>query len=124
MLKTKPWLNAERSISEIFGERLNAVMQKNGVSVRQIERDGVCSYTMIDRYLRQIHIPNIYIFRRICRYFDVSADYMLGLSDEPYMRPTWVWNDGECRCSKCHNRGETTYQYCPHCGERMDLADA
>lgn len=108
------------SIYDVFPKRLRTAMEARNVKAADFELN-CCHTTTINKYLYQKHLPNTYILRDIAVFLNVSADYLLGLSDEMESKPAWVWKDGECVCSKCNGFGETTFRYCPNCGERMNV---
>ena len=74
---------------ENFGNRLRAIREKRGLSqrklVKMIAKIGVtqdCNSDVIGRYERGDRLPSAYKLHDICIALNVSADYLLGLSDK------------------------------------------
>lgn len=66
---------------KIFVENLNDLIMESGKSLRQLEKESGVSAMQYSRYLKG-SIPTIDITLKIARYFDVSLDYLFGLSDK------------------------------------------
>lgn len=69
--------------SKIFGERLKELRQGKQVTQETVAKLlGVTKTQISDMEKSRSHttFENLYL---LCEYFDVSADYLLGLSDEP-----------------------------------------
>lgn len=78
--------HADSSDPEIFVVRLNKVLNdfwdENELSMGNISMDcGFCR-DLIASYIRGGRYPNAYTLAHICNYFNVSADWLLGLSNE------------------------------------------
>ena len=74
---------------ENFGKRLREIREKRGLSqrqsVRMIAKIGVtqdCNSDVIGKYERGERLPSCYKLHDICAALNVSADYLLGLSDK------------------------------------------
>ena len=74
---------------ENFGKRLREIREKRGLSqvqlAKMIAKIGViqyCKSEAIGRYERGDRFPSAYKLRDICVALNVSADYLLGLSDK------------------------------------------
>lgn len=74
---------------ENFGNRLRAIREKRGLSqvklVKMIAKIGVIQDYKSDtvgKYERGERLPSAYKLRDICVALNVSADYLLGLSDK------------------------------------------
>lgn len=65
----------------MFGSRLREVRLEHGYTLKQVAEGigvtlrAVCNYELGDRE------PSFEILIKICRFFDVSADYLLGLTN-------------------------------------------
>ncbi len=71
-----------------MGERLKAIREKTGLSQRAMARTiGVTpnSYANYENDRRTIPAPAL---REFCRSFNVTADYVLGLADYPFVIST------------------------------------
>ena len=74
---------------ENFGNRLRAIREKRGLSqvqlVKMIAKIGVIQdykSDTIGKYERGERLPSCYKLHDICVALNVSADYLLGLSDK------------------------------------------
>lgn len=74
--------------STLFGWRLNYLLTVRRVSLRQLCREtGIDRSGFIKR--RKRGQPTTSDVLHICRYFQISADWLLGLSDDMYGRIRW-----------------------------------
>ncbi len=106
-----------------FYKRLKEACKDKGITFNQLERDGVCSAKTIIYYSTHNGMPTAQVLQRLCSYLGVSCDYLLGLSNVRDIPPQWIFYEGECICSNCGNRGETTFLYCPSCGKAMSVKE-
>ena len=67
---------------DIFGDRLAEVMNDIRVSGAQLANDGVCNKDAVASYRRNERLPNGRTLLYLCSYLNVSADWLLGLSNE------------------------------------------
>lgn len=71
---------------EYFGIKLKKLRENREMSQAQLaERLGVAIAT-VSAYEQDRTLPSVTILIKICRIFDVSADYLLGLSDDMIKR--------------------------------------
>ena len=66
-----------------FPERLKELRLLNAVSQKQIAENIGVIETQYQKYEYGKTKPNYEYIIKLCTYFDVSADYLLGLSDDP-----------------------------------------
>ncbi len=66
-----------------FNERLKNLRIQNKISQKQISIDIKISETQYQNYEYGKKEPTINNFEKLCDYFNVSADYLLGRSDDP-----------------------------------------
>ena len=66
---------------EIFSKRLKELRIGKGLSLRQLANEIQVNNTTIGRWENQLRIPNIIELKKIAEFFNVSADYLLGLQD-------------------------------------------
>ena len=66
-----------------FPERLKEVRKNNNSTQRQVAEMLGASESQYQLYEYGKHKPNYEYIIKLCRYFNVSADYLLGLTDEP-----------------------------------------
>ena len=66
----------------MYGKRLRELREEKGLSQEQLGLMFSISQTTIGKYEREQIEPNIELIKAFCRYFDVTADYLIGLEDE------------------------------------------
>lgn len=64
-----------------FGERLDYVMSVRSISNNALAEMLFCSPSTISGYRTGRRSPNVSTQKEICRALNVSADYLLGLSE-------------------------------------------
>ena len=69
----------ERSFSQTMSELRRA----RGLSQRKAAADLKISQALLSHYENGAREPGLSFVCRACEYYGVSADYMLGLADEP-----------------------------------------
>ncbi len=67
----------------MLGERLAYLRRREGLSQRDLGRELNISHYTISSYEKGRSEPSDEIKARIARYFNVSADYLVGLIDQP-----------------------------------------
>ena len=67
---------------DIFGERLTEAMNDARVSNSQLTNDGVVNRECTTAYKRGERLPNGRTLLYLCNYLNVSADWLLGFTDE------------------------------------------
>ncbi len=67
--------------SEIFAERLRELRNDNGVSLKDLANSLDTTAQSLSLYERAERTINIDLLYKIAKYFNVSADYLLGLTD-------------------------------------------
>ncbi len=68
-------------MNEKFKKRLKEEIRLSGMTTSELgEKVGV-SNEMITQYYTTAKMPSLKTFEKLCRALDVSADYLLGLSD-------------------------------------------
>lgn len=78
---------------EIFRERLAEILKERGMEQKKLAEMVGVSSKAISAYVRGKADPSLEKFAKIAEALDVSADYLLGLSDEP--KPLKQTNNGE-----------------------------
>jgi transcriptional regulator with XRE-family HTH domain len=69
-------------INQAFIERCNKLKGEKGFSLEAIENEIGISKGSMSKYMNGIHLPNSEVVRLLSKYWGVSADYLLGSSDE------------------------------------------
>lgn len=64
----------------LLTERINALAEKRGISIRQLERDCKLGNRTVATW--DDHVPSVYKVAAVADYFGVSVDYLLGRSSE------------------------------------------
>lgn len=68
--------------SDIFAKRIKEAMDDAQVNRSQMERDGACGREAMRTYINGGKMPNGRTLIYICNYLNVSADWLLGFSNE------------------------------------------
>lgn len=69
-----------------FSERLKEIRKTNKLTQKQVAQGTGMSENHYQFYEYGKIEPTIGTFEKFCNYFNVSADYLLGLSDNPERR--------------------------------------
>ena len=75
-------MKTQRYSPIIFQERLREEIKKSGLTGKEIALAAGIDRKCITAYKYGDYIPNIVVFMKICKILNVSADYMLGLTNE------------------------------------------
>ena len=68
-------------MNEKFKKRLREEIKLSGMTTKELgEKNGV-SNEMITQYYTTSKNPGLETFEKLCKALDVSADYLLGLTD-------------------------------------------
>lgn len=65
----------------MYGQRLKYLRQEKGWTQLQLANELATTASTIGKYEREELQPNIYVITALCKIFNVSADYLLGLED-------------------------------------------
>lgn len=66
---------------EIFAERLRNLIEEKGISQKQLAAETQIAESSISKYLSCDAEPKLVPLANIAKYFDVSVDYLLGISN-------------------------------------------
>jgi len=66
-----------------FSKILKELRDSKGISQRQLAKEIGISQSSVHAYEAGEKSPTIDVLLKLAKYFDVSADYLLGLSDKP-----------------------------------------
>lgn len=64
-----------------FGSRLKELRNERKTSQKQVADDMGISTTAISQYESNSRFPNEEMLKRLCLYYMISSDYLLGLTD-------------------------------------------
>lgn len=67
----------------IFGNRLKALREARGLSRKAFAEAMGVSYSTVSKYENGERFPDLDLLRKFAVYFDVSADYLIGLTPIP-----------------------------------------
>ena len=70
-------------MARTFSETMSALRRRRGLSQRQAAGDLNISQALLSHYENGAREPGLDFVCRACRYYGVSADYLLGISDVP-----------------------------------------
>ena len=73
----------------IFGERLHTLRTEKKITLRELANALNMSYSALGNYERGVREPSIDIIKKIADFFDVSVEYILGLSDDRFRITTY-----------------------------------
>lgn len=62
-------------------ERLKQLRLERGITIKEVAASLEMTVSAYAHYEQGRREPSIDILKRICRFFDVSADYLIGLSE-------------------------------------------
>jgi transcriptional regulator with XRE-family HTH domain len=68
---------------EIFAKRIRELREGRMLGVRQLASILGISHAAISQYENCKRVPDILIAKLFADYFNVTCDYLIGLSDEP-----------------------------------------
>ena len=68
-------------MSQPFHERLKEIRIESGLNQKQVAQKLEISVTCYAGYEQGYRQPDLKMLARICVFFDVSADYLLGLEN-------------------------------------------
>lgn len=69
-------------MNEKFKKRLKEEIKLSGMTTQELADSIGVTNPMITQYYTTDKNPSLETFEKLCRALDVSADYLLGLSDE------------------------------------------
>lgn len=73
---------------ENFSYRLTVLLEENNMTQIQLAKEIGTSNVTICRYLTCERIPRLDVVTRIASVFNVSLDYLLGLTDDKNIKPS------------------------------------
>lgn len=65
----------------IFAQRLRELRQEKGLSMKQLAKELNTTDAAVSNWENEINEPKISYLKDIAQYFNVSADYLLGLEN-------------------------------------------
>ena len=70
-------------MARTFSETMSALRRSRGLNQRRAAADLHISQALLSHYENGAREPGLDFVCRACRYYGVSADYLLGLTDVP-----------------------------------------
>ncbi len=71
-----------------FNIRLDNLLEENNLTQKQLALDLNVSSSTVSGYVTDYRKPDCEMLIRLAKYFDVTTDYLLGLSDEKKPAPS------------------------------------
>lgn len=71
-----------------FSSRLKRLREDHGLSQAELADKLNISRGSISFYENNSRVPDIDVLFSLCKYFSVTSDYLIGLSDDPEQKPT------------------------------------
>ena len=71
-----------------FSSRLKKLREDHGLSQAELADKLNISRGSISFYENNSRVPDIDVLFSLCKYFSVTSDYLIGLSDDPEQKPT------------------------------------
>ena len=68
---------------KIFGERVKELREEKGISQNILAKQMKSSSANVSRWESGEIVPSSETIIMLCKFFNVSADFLLGLSDNP-----------------------------------------
>ena len=65
----------------MYGERIKELREERGMSQEQLAKLLCCNQQTISKYEREVRDLGTQTIITLCRIFEVSADYLLGIVD-------------------------------------------
>lgn len=75
-------------MNKYFSSRLKKLREDHGLSQAELADKLSISRGSISFYENNSRVPDIDILFSLCKYFSVTSDYLIGLSDDPEQKPT------------------------------------
>lgn len=80
-------MNGSERYNSIIAERIRAIVENSGLSQKAIADNIGVSRQAISQYCDGSTVPNADKLLKLAQFFNVSADYLLGLSETPTTNP-------------------------------------
>jgi len=75
-----------------FGEIEKELRIKHGYTMEEVAEGTHTTKAAISRYESGAREPAFHLIKNFCEFYGVSADYLLGLVDDPQAKYGQVWN--------------------------------
>lgn len=79
------------SIKEIFSSRLEILLDEFQLQKKDLAKEIGVSAVAITKYTKGLTLPSFEVLVSIANYFNVSADYLIGLVNEPVSEHDYVY---------------------------------
>ena len=77
-----------KSVSEIFRDRFRELVDAKGIALEQCAKEMGIPFSTFKYMYTHGRKRDLNVLIRIAKYFDVSTDYLLGLTDEKNKKGT------------------------------------
>ncbi|MDD6381551.1 MAG: helix-turn-helix transcriptional regulator [Lachnospiraceae bacterium] len=85
----------QKRVDRIFTDRLETVLIERDIVKKDFAQSIGIAPNTLSGYLNGSHMPDLVTFDMICRQLGVSADYMLGRTDNPNVDKGHSGNENE-----------------------------
>lgn len=68
--------------STVIGDRLDKLIKESGIAISTISEKTHINRKQINNHRQSLSVPYAKFIKKYCDFFNVSADWLLGLTDE------------------------------------------
>lgn len=68
-------------MKSVFSERLRELREERGLTMQKLGEEIGTSGVSIGYYEKGQRVPDIHTLSNMCKFFDVTSDYLIGLTD-------------------------------------------
>ena len=72
--------------SDIFAKRIRELRESKGMGVRQLASELGIGSSSLSNYENSQREPSVSVCKLFADYFNVSCDYLIGLTNDPYRK--------------------------------------
>lgn len=77
-----PKSERERELLKVFSERLKLLREEKGMTLIVLSDSAKIGLSTLSQYENMVRSPKFPQIVKLCLFFDVTSDYLMGLSDE------------------------------------------
>lgn len=86
--------------STVIGDRLDKLIKESGIAISTISEKTHINRKQINNHRQSLSVPYAKFIKKYCDFFNVSADWLLGLTDERRnLRQLIEKRNGKCAVS-------------------------
>ena len=76
-----------------FGDKIKVLRQEKGLTQKQLAEKLELTKSTISAYEQSVKYPSVEVLIKLCSLFNVSSDYLLGLSDSMELKMSALTDD-------------------------------